>query len=436
MTYIEQQVPAAPQFKAFSSFGYGAIAVVFGAFGLWASFAPLNGAVVAPATMTVQGDTKPVQHLEGGIVRDILVHDAQTVAEGQVLLRLDPVQAQANLDLLHKQLDVGLILNARLVAEREEKNELQLGAEIEARRNVPETATAIADQRAQLADYATARRSEAELAENRTEQANQEIASRQFKLASDEKLLKSLQSEIQQLTPLFEKKFVTAVRMRGVERDRDRVESDIEQGRAEIRKLEKSRDETRLLLEQSQQKQHDAIEQQLSETRARISDLREKVAIARDVLTRLEVRAPRAGVVQGLKVHAAGAVIRPGEEIAEIVPLGDGLILSARVSPANIQDVVVNQRAEVRFSSFGRSLPPIFGHVMTVGADTQLDETTREPFYLVRLRIEPKGVPPEIASKLTPGIPADVLILTEARTFAQYLLKPIEDRFAKAFREK
>ena len=372
MTHSPIEIPSAPQFAGYAAFGYGAVAAVFGAFGLWAAFAPLNAAVVAPATVTVQGASKPVQHLEGGIVREILVHDAEKVAAGQVLLRLDPVQAQANLATLRKQLDVALIQNARFVAERDDAAEIRIDAEIEDRRDVPETLTAIADNRAQLAVYVAARRSEADLADNRREQTEAEIAARKLHLASDEKLLASLQSEIDQIMPLFRKKFVTAPRLRGVERERDRVAGEIEQARAEIGKLDKSRAEGRLLFEQTKQKNHDAAEQQLAETRARISDLRERIAVSADVMTRLDVRAPRAGVVQGLKVHAEGAVIRAGDVIAEIVPLGDGLVLSARVSPANIQDVAVGQRAEVRLSTFGKSLPAIYGHVLTIGADTEI----------------------------------------------------------------
>jgi HlyD family secretion protein len=190
--------------------------------------------------------------------------------------------------------------------------------------------------------------------------------------------------------------------------------------------------ETRLLLEQARQHQRETVLQQLADVRARISDAREKLAIAGDVLKRVEVRAPRKGIVQALKVHAAGAVVRPGETMAEVVPVGDSLILAARVSPLNVQDVTAGQKTEVRFSAFGKNAPPMFGRVESVSADTLIDETTHQPYYMARLRIDQDAIPPAIARKLT----ADVLILTGARTMLQYLVQPLMDRFATSMRER
>jgi membrane fusion protein, type I secretion system len=205
--------------------------------------------------------------------------------------------------------------------------------------------------------------------------------------------------------------------------------------RSDIERFEQSMEETRLLLEQARQRQRETVLQQLAEVRARISDVKEKLAIASDVLKRVEVRAARKGVVQAIKVHAIGAVVKPGETMAEVVPVGDSLIMAARVSPLNIQDVGAGQGAEVRFANFGKNAPPMFGRVESVSADTLLDEATRQPYYLARVRIDQGTIPRDIASKLTPGMPADVLISTGGRTMLQYMLAPLTDRFAKSMRE-
>jgi HlyD family secretion protein len=205
--------------------------------------------------------------------------------------------------------------------------------------------------------------------------------------------------------------------------------------RAEIERFEQSMQEIQLQLEQARQRQRETVLQQLAEVRARISDVKEKLAIASDVLKRVEVRAPRKGIVQAIKVHATGAVVKPGETIAEVVPVGDSLILAARVSPLNIQDVGAGHSAEVRFASFGKNAPPMFGRVESVSADTLLDDTTHQPYYLARVRMNDGAVPRELAGKLTPGMPADVLISTGERTMLQYLLQPLSDRFAKSMRE-
>ncbi len=436
MTSAPMSVPAVPQFGGYARFGYLSIAAVAAGFLGWSVVAPLSGAVIAPGKVQVEGEVKPVQHLEGGIVREILVKDATEVEQGDVVIRLETVQAQANLDTLQKQLDLALIQDARLNAERDDRPDFMLPPELEARRGVAETATAIADQRGLLREKLAAKTSELAIYDSRLAQSEEAIRGRRARLVADEGLMKSLSAELAQIMPLYEKKFVTLPRIRGVERERDRVKSEIEIGRSDIAKLDRSIEETKLLLEQSRQRQRDAVMQQIAETRAKISDLRERIAVARDVLSRTEVRAPRKGVLQELKVHAIGAVIRPGETIAQVVPVGEGLILAARVQPANVQDVAVGQKAEIRFGSLSKNLPPMYGHVESVSADAILDDATRQPIYLVRLKIDADSVPRHVAARLMPGLPCEVLILTGERTMFQYMIQPIADRFAKTMREK
>ncbi len=436
MTAPNETAPSAPDFRGFARFGYLSIAIVCAGFGGWAALAPLSGAVVAPARISVESESKPVQHLEGGIVREILVREAQPVEEGDVLFRLEPIQARANAEMLSKQLDTALAQEARLTAERDDGSEIVFPPELLARRTVAETATAIADQRFQFNEHVSARRNELGIYTAKLEQTSHEIAGRKARLAADQAQFASFDGEWQTLAPLYEKKLVTAPRMRALERDRDRLRGEVELSRNEIEKLEKSMTETRLTLEQARQRQNETVLQQLSDVRARISDVKEKLAIAKDVLKRVDVRAPRKGVVQALKVHAVGEVVKPGETMAEVVPVGDSLILAARVSPLNIQDVGTGQRAEVRFSSFNKNAPPLFGQVESVSADTLMDEATRQPYYMARLRIDLDAIPPATARKLTPGMPADVLILTGERTMLQYLLQPLADRIATSMRER
>lgn len=427
---------AAPDFRGFASFGYLSIAVVLTGFTAWSALAPLGGAAIAQARVSVESESKPVQHLEGGIVREILVKEAQAVEEGQVLFRLEPVQAQANADLFRKQLDAALAQDARLVAERDNAKEVSFPDELLLRQHVRETATAMADQRRQLVERMNALRNELGIHTTRLQQTSREIDGRRARLVAAEAQLTSYLSEIASLMPLYKKQLVTAPRMRGLERERDRLTGEIGLTRSDIERLEQSKEETQLLLEQARQRQRETVLQQLAEVRVRISDLKEKLAIADDVLKRVDVRAPRKGVVQAIKVHAVGAVVKPGESIAEVVPVGESLILAARVSPLNIQDVGVGQSAEVRFASFAKNAPPMFGRVESVSSDTMLDEATRQPYYLARVHIDHGAIPRDLAHKLTPGMPADVLIATGERTLLQYLLQPLTDQFAKSMRER
>lgn len=425
----------AGDFRKHARFGYRAIVVVFGAFGVWATVAPLNSAAIAPAQVAVESDRKPVQHFEGGIVSDIRVREAQSVEEGEVLFRLQPVQAQANRDLLHNQLDAAIAQEARLLAERQNLSEVIFPAELLARRQAPQTATAMADQQSQFAERVRLRASEGGVFRSRIEQTRREIGGRKARMTALETQLESLTAEISALAPLVTKGFFPRNKMRALEREKARLEGEIGLSHGEIARLEQTIGETQWQMDQAQQRQQDLVAQQLAEIRSRISDLREKITVATDVLSRMEVRSPRTGVLQALKVHTIGAVVRPGEVLAEVVPSGDALILAARVSPLDIQDVAAGQKAEVRFPAF-RKASAIFGRVEAVSADSLLDESTRKPFYLARVRIDHGAIPAEIAGNLVPGMPAEALIATGERTVLQYLMAPLTDTIARSMRER
>ena len=426
----------AGNYRRYANFGYRAIAAVFGAFGIWAACAPLDSAAIAPARVSVESDRKPLQHLEGGIVSEIRVREAQIVQEGEVLFRLQPIQAQANRDLLGKQLDASLAQEARLIAERDDTAEIAFPDELLARRNLPETATIITDQRNQFAERSRLRIGELGIYRSRIEQTNRDIAGRKLRGVALRAQLASFKAEIASVTSLVEKGYYARNKFRVLERERDRLEGEIGFGEGDIGRLEQSIAEARLQLEQARQRQQELVAQQLAEIRVRISDLREKTAVAVDVLSRVEVRAPKAGIVQALKVHTIGAVVRPGETLAEIVPTGDSLILSARVSPLDIQSIAAGQKAEVRFPAFARKLPPVFGKVETISADALVDEVTRQPYYSARVRIDQGSIPAEIAGNLVPGMPADVLISTGERTVLRYLLGPLSNAMARSMRER
>jgi HlyD family type I secretion membrane fusion protein len=171
--------------------------------------------------------------------------------------------------------------------------------------------------------------------------------------------------------------------------------------------------------------------------RARLTQAQERFSVAEDVMSRIEVKAPQNGIVQGIKVHAPGAVVRPGDSLAELVPTGDKLVMAARVSPLDIDNVAPKQKAEIRFPAFStRSIPTILGKVETVAADAMLDAYTKEPYYLARVVVDASTLPADVQERLVPGMPADVLITTGERTLLQYLIGPISDLFAKSMREQ
>lgn len=434
---MSAQRETAGDYRRYACLGYGAIAVVFGGFGLWAAMAPLDSAAIAQARVAVETDRKPVQHLEGGIVQEILVKEAQHVEEGQVLFRLQPTQALANADLQRKQLDAALAIEARLVAEQEGASRIMFPEAVVQRQAVPETTNAIADQKRQFAERARSLRNQIAILNARIEQSTREIEGRDSKKAALASQLASYATELERVSSLAAKGLYPQNRLLSLERERTRVAGELGTTDSEIARLREAIEEARHQIRQTQQHQLEEVAQQLAEVRGRISDVREKLTIAQDVLTRMEVRAPRRGIVQALKVHAVGAVVRPGDMLAEVVPEGDVLILAARVSPLDIQSVSGGLRAEVRFPAFSSLHPPtIFGQIESISAASVVDETTKEPYYLARVIIDLGTIAPQLSKRLVPGMPADVLISTGERTMLQYLLGPLRDALARTMRER
>jgi HlyD family secretion protein len=424
-------------FRSYALLGYASIALVFGGFGIWAALAPLDRAAIAPGQVAVSGDHKVVQHLEGGIIREILVKDTQQVREGDVLFRLQPVQAQANTDTLRKQMDAALAEEARLVAEQSGAQSVSFPASVIARRTVPETATAIADQQRQFAEHRSGLGSEISILESQVAQQQQELVGHERHRAALADQLTSYDTEIANVTPALAKGFYPRNKFLEMQRERARVEGDLGQADAEVARLTQSIQQIRLQQAQAQQKYRSNISQELDTTRAKISDLREKLLIAEDVLRRVDIRAERGGIVMNVKVHTVGAVVKPGETLAEIVPVGAGVDVLARVSPGDIESVAIGQKAEIRFSNFSsRKTPIILGSVASISADSVLDEKTNQPYYSARVVIDSTSLPPELTDRILPGMQADVLISTGERTALQYLTGPLMNAFAKTFREK
>jgi HlyD family type I secretion membrane fusion protein len=237
--------------------------------------------------------------------------------------------------------------------------------------------------------------------------------------------------------PLLAKGYYPRNKYLEMDRERARIEGDLGQAQADVARLGQSVEQIRLQIDQAQQKYRNDLSQQLDSTRAKLSDLREKLLIAEDVLRRIDIRAERDGVIMNVKVHTVGEIAKPGDTLAEVVPVGEGLDITAHVSPHDIESVAEGQKAEVRFPNFSsRGTPIILGKVQSVSADAKLDDVTKQPYYAVRVVIDYATLPPDVAGRILPGMQADVLISTGERTVLQYLIGPLTSALSKTFREK
>jgi HlyD family secretion protein len=417
--------------------GYALILLAFGVCGFWAARAPLDSAAVASGQIEVDGRRKLIQHLEGGIVKEILVKEAQVVKQGQVLFRLEPTPARANSDMLRKQHNVALAQEARLLAERDGNPEIAFPAEILERSSVPETALAIIDEQRQFAERRQSIENQVRGLGARVEQTAHEMTGRARQKDALTDQVDSITTQIAYVAAIAAKGWYPRNRVLEQERDRARLVGELGQARADIARLEKQQDETRTQIEQLRQKFREDTARELADVRVRLSDIREKLAIAGDVLTRVEIRAPMPGIVQNVRISGAGAVVKGGDTIAELIPAGEELVVTVQVSPLDIDSVAAGQKAEIRFTSLSRrQAPTVFGEVQSVSADALLNETSKQSYYLARIVINRADMPAAVVAKLTPGMPADVLIVTGERSMLEYLVGPLRSALSKGMREE
>lgn len=423
--------------RAYSSIGLTAVVIVFVFFGGFGARAPLDSAAIAPGRVATESSTKPIQHLEGGIVREILVKESDSVKEGQVLFRLEPTQARANAGIVRKQIDADLALEARLIAERDLAETVAFPDVLLARRAIAETAAAMVDQERRFRERRTTLDNDTKILRVRVEQTTKEVDGLERQQTAIEDQLENIASDIKNFTQLLEKGLYSKSKLNALKRERSRLEGQLGAVQGEIARNEKIVEEAALQIRQAQQKYVDEAARELPEVRRRISQTEDRLSVAEDIVSRVEVKAPKDGIVQAIKVHSPGAVVRSGETLAELVPIGDKLIMAARVSPLDVDNVAPKQSAEIRFPAFSmRRIPTVLGTVETVAADAMLDEHTKEPYYLARVVVDTGTMPAEARENLIPGMPADVLITTGERTLLQYLVGPISDLFAKSMREQ
>lgn len=417
--------------------GYLLIVLVFGVIGSWAAFAKLDRAVVAPAFITVESNRKVVQHFEGGIISDILVREDDRVAEGQVLFRLSDVQARAAAELQRNQLDAALVLQASLLAERAEADTIGWPEDLLQRADEPLLGRLLHDQAAQFASRREARHGQTAILRQRAEQLRQEIRGLEVERRATEEQLSLIRRELDALQDLFRNRLVPVNRVMALERERARLEGMIGRLLSDAAKSEQAISETELQIAQLSQRFREDTAAALLETRQKIDDLRERIAVASDVLSRVEIRAPRAGTVLGLRVFGVGQVIRSGDALMEIVPFDDQLVVQAQFAPTDIANLHPGQAVEVRFPAFqSRTTPLILGRLERLSQDRLTDATTGQTYFLGTVAVDKLAMPPALEGRLRAGMPAEIFVSTGERTALSYLVSPLTHSLRRAFNEE
>ena len=417
--------------------GYTLIAMTFGVAGVWAAVAKLDKAVIATGFVETETNRKTVQHLEGGIVRQILIKEGDHVTERQVLFRLEQVQAEANNESLSNQLDSALALEARLVAERDGAREISWPKEFTDRLVEPTLSHTLDDQIHQFEERRGSLEGQKNVIESRIVQLHKEIDGISIEKTSTESQTTYINQELVGLRELAGKNLVPVTRVYAMERERTRLEGSVGRAVADMAKAESSIDEMNIQIQELTQKFQEEVASSLLDARQKIADLRERLSVSQDVVNRLAITAPRAGMVQNLKVFTIGQVLRGGEPLLDIVPDNDALVVHAEFSTTDIDNVFAGMTSEVRFPAFhSRTIPVMLGKIESISHDRLLDESTHQYYYLGLVSLNRGDIPDEYRSRVRAGMPAEIIVSSGERTVLNYLVGPLSSSLRKTFREQ
>jgi HlyD family secretion protein len=430
-------VRAARAFEGELRTGLRALLVVGGLAGGWMTLVPLSGAVVVPGNLVVQSNVKTIQHPTGGVVAQIPVHNGMRVNAGDLLLRLDATQAQASLQVVSKQLDEVRAKSARLAAERDGLPRPAIPPEMSARLDDPNVKTLLASEASLFRARVTARESQKELLKSKVSQLGEEIVGLEAQVASKAKQLDLITGELTGVQELFDKRLVPLARLTALQRESARIEGERGQLISTIAETRTKVDEAKLQTVRLDQDVRTEVVKDLGEAQGKEAELSERSVAARDVLERIEMRAPTSGVIHQLNAHTIGGVIRAGDAVMEVVPDSDDLQIEAKLQPNDIDQVRKGQQAFVRFSAFNqRVTPQLIGQVSYVSPDTTRDQQTSTSYFTVRIMLPEEERRRLAGLQLSSGMPAEVFMQTGSRTMLSYLFKPILDQFQRAFVER
>ena len=427
-----------PNPKPFAIMGYAIIFVTFGVFGSWAAIAKLDSAVVAPATISLEGNRKVIQHLEGGIVNELLVQEADRVEKGDILLRLNDVEARSNVGVIRIRLDMARVVEARLLAERKLADSFELSGELLDTADMAPVREVIADQRDIFTERRSIMQSRIDILNSRIEQTEEQIRGLTIRRDALERRVKNFTDMVERMRNGQEQGLIEANSLSQREDELIQIESSFGQVISEIAQARNAINETRFEILQVEQEYRQRANGELDDVRSEISELEERQKVAADILERTRIRAPYSGMIQNLKVHTVGSVIRPGDVLMELVPKDEQLLVKAHVAPQDIDNVVPGLETEVRFTAFKTRMTPIMlGTVISVSEDIITPDSARDaPYYLARIEVPEENIPPELRGRLAAGMPADVVIKMGERTVVNFLASPLMDAVRKSMIEE
>ncbi|MCF7995148.1 MAG: HlyD family type I secretion periplasmic adaptor subunit [Chromatiaceae bacterium] len=416
-------------------FGYAlSFFLLFGVVG-WAGSAKIDGAAVAQGVVTVESYRQAVQHLEGGIISQLLVREGDVVTAGQPVALLSNTQFSSQLDAVRSELGAAQAVEARLQAERDGTEQVVFPSSLlEQAESDSRLHDLMAAESAVFDERRLDLQGELDVLGQRILSSRKQIEGLDERQTFFEERIALFEEELAGLRSLFADGLGDKVRLRTLERELAEVRGDLSAARTQRVQAELSIEETQLEIRQTQQRFRTEVVSQLSDVRQRIFDAQQRKRRLTDQVQRTTITAPVGGRVVGLEVHTVGAVLAPGDKMMDIIPQTEQLVVDAEVSPDDIDKVYPGLEADVRFSALNfRTTPVVRGRVVTVSAD-RLEGPDGKPYFLARIEVPEEQRLLLDGQPILPGMSADVYIITGERTALNYVMRPLTDALASSMR--
>lgn len=412
--------------------------VLVGGFGTWAVMSNIAGAIIATGRIEVDRNRQIVQHLDGGVVEEILVDEGDTVEVGQTLLRLDSNLLRSQLTITEGQLFELMARRGRLEAERDGLDKITFDEELlEAAKSIPDVQELIEGQMRLFEATRESGAGEIEQLRKRASQIRSQIEGINAQQASLDIQLGLIQQELESQQTLLNRGLAQAGTVLTLQRNAANLDGTLGELKASEAEAEGRITEIDIqILQLATTRREEAITR-LRDLQFRELELAEQRRSLQERLSRLDITAPVSGVIYGMTVQTPRSVIRPADPVLYLIPQDRPLVIAARVEPVHVDQVFVGQEVTLRFSALDqRETPELFGRVVQVSADAFEDQASQISFYRAEVVLQdgeqarlPEG------TVLIPGMPVETFIQTDERTPLAYLIKPLADYFTKAFRE-
>jgi membrane fusion protein, type I secretion system len=427
--------PLKPDIRRPVRYGNALILIFVVVFVGWGGFVYLDGGAVAPGLINPDSGKKTIQHLEGGIIAELPVREGQAVKMGQTLAVLESTQARATHEALVQQRLSLLARQARLGAERAAESRIQWPPEL--RPSDQQTRDIVVAQQEVFDTRRSTLATRRDILAQRIEQLLQQIQGSEAQVESASRQMDLIGEELKAKEWLVARGMMPKPEALRLKRAEAEIVGRRGEHLAEIARAREKIGEAKIQILSVEAERADQIAAEQDKVRAELAEVNEKLQASADVVKRTEVIAPVNGTVVDIKFRTIGGVVQRGDPIMSIVPESDEMIIEAQLQPRDVKAVHSGLEAKVRFTAYSsRNVPNVPGTVRTVSADRLMDETKQHPYYLVRVAIDRELVKTMAPSvDLIPGMPVEVLVVSEKRTMLDYLAKPFLDALWRSFRE-